>query len=125
MNQKSSNYRPEIFLELRQKKGMDIDLEILRQEYMSNKKLQKTLFFIDSVAKTHEYNITFRGMIPNMGKNESGAYISEHFSSATEQEARTRIMKDFADKDGHIQVLFSTVSYGMGTLITNYSNIFV
>jgi len=74
MTENSANYRPEIFLELRQKKGMDIDLENLRQEYMSNRKLPKTLFFIDSVAKTHEYNITFRSMIPNLGKNESGGF---------------------------------------------------
>jgi len=93
---------------------MEQDLRILINDYMKRgSTMDKTLFFIDSVSKTHEYNIAFKDKIPNKGK-EDGYYISDHFSSATEPEARLRILKDFADENGKLKVLFSTVSYGMG-----------
>jgi hypothetical protein len=53
--------------------------------------MTRTAFFIDSVRKTSELNIKFRGMLPNQGRVGNGWYISE--------------------------VVFSMISYRMGRCI--------
>jgi hypothetical protein len=90
-------------------------LHFLRDEINRDKNdCIRTIYFIDSINKTHEFNISFRAMLPESGKVADLRYLSEHFSSATLPIARARILKDFADPIGIIKLLFTTVSYGMG-----------
>jgi hypothetical protein len=99
------------------------NLEFLRKEFLEKgKEMKRTVFFVDSIAKTHELNIKFRGMLPNKGKVGDGWYISEHHSSVTEDEAKRDIKTDFADELGHTKVLFSTISYGMGKIRLAYEH---
>jgi hypothetical protein len=90
----------------------------LKTEFLAKGRgMTRTAFFIDSVRKTSELNIKFRGMLPNKGRVGNGWYVSEHHSAVTEDEAKSDIKSDFEDENGYTRVLFSTISYGMGRYI--------
>jgi len=108
--------RPEIFLRIK-KSNKDKALQLLAAEFKEKgMEMDRTFFFIDSINKTTNFDHCLQMKIPNLGEIKPDVYISDHFSSAMEDNGRKYILKDFSDPSGNIKVLFTTVSYGMGKL---------